>query len=75
MIRETREADEQRVRYAWNLAMCREPTERELLTAMSLVEEKSAAGDGVVSKPMSDTERFARLALAIFNLNEFLYVD
>jgi cytochrome c553 len=75
---------------AWRIALARHPTEAELAEALQLMEAlaSEAAADNVATEPAPSpstdelqrlvAERaaaLAKLCLAIFNLNEFLFID
>jgi hypothetical protein len=77
-VRETRGKPEEEVRWAWELALARKPSNRELEAGVAFltfqIEQRSAR------EPVTGHDELRRLALAdfcqsIFAFNEFIYVD
>jgi hypothetical protein len=89
VLREAGKDDEQRIRRAYELVLCRQPTPAEIMRARgflkmqtALLEERLHQGQPV-SKPLGCAElsaspaegaAWADFALAMLNCNEFLYV-
>lgn len=63
-------AIEDRVRQAWKIALGREPSPQEMETASALV-----TPGGRADKIVDGRQHYTRLAITLFNLNEFVYID
>lgn len=68
---------------AWQIALGREPTETERSEALAFVESLSTSGSPALENPPAELAKLppaqaatlAKLCLALFNLNEFVFID
>lgn len=81
LIRESGDNPEQWVERAWLLALGRQPSPEERARNLSFLqiadpaEEEGWAPREASNVPAGRASRLSKLCLAIFNMNEFLYVD
>ena len=85
LVRDRGTESEDQVRWAWQLALGREPTETEVTEAVQLIDQLQAveadavlledAPEELAKLPPAKAAALTKFSLTLLNLNEFVYVD